>query len=64
MRKNGRTAALKGVGDGLRTGTWVALGPPFTEHLVPIALEFPLLFPRPPAADQEAQLARRLLMGE
>eukprot|EP00972_Heterocapsa_arctica_P099592 14694944-Heterocapsa_arctica.AAC.1 len=60
MVKHGRVGQLKGTGGDLKTGSWVALGPPYTEHLVPIIAALPALFD--PAARQtgEGVLAHRL----
>eukprot|EP00972_Heterocapsa_arctica_P019504 2878696-Heterocapsa_arctica.AAC.1 len=44
MARHGRIGQVKGDGSNLQTGSWVALGPVFTEHLVPIIPALPPLF--------------------
>eukprot|EP00972_Heterocapsa_arctica_P056709 8371241-Heterocapsa_arctica.AAC.1 len=63
MVKHGRIGAFKGSGTNLLTGTWVALGPLFTEHLVPVLRALPTLFRTKPPFLGEAYLAHRLLSG-
>eukprot|EP00972_Heterocapsa_arctica_P001507 218244-Heterocapsa_arctica.AAC.1 len=64
MVRHGRIGQVKGDGANLQTGSWVALGPVFTEHLVPNIPALPTLFVTGRPHQGEAYLAHHLLSGQ